>query len=82
MSTQQEFDRLQAFVGNTLNDQRKMELYRRKQVKPSLPLAFAKWLLAKRTGHHPDQIIRQLDAFRQATYAGANRHPGLTQVFD
>lgn len=66
MQSQAEFDRLQAFVGRTLADQRRMDLYRNRQQGRSLPLEVAKWTMGRRTGVPYEAIVAQLHGFTQA----------------
>ena len=63
MTTQTEFDRLQEFVGIKLDDMRDMSLYHYQPRKLVL-LDTAAWLVHKQTGHHPGEIIKQLEALR------------------
>lgn len=67
MSTQEEFDRLQAFVGMKLSDQRRKDLYHHKSGKQSLTLKLATWLVRKRAGYNPEKIYEQLEVLRQTT---------------
>jgi hypothetical protein len=64
MNGNQEFERLQKFVGRELNDQRKSNLYRSRSKKYFL-LEVATWLVNKKTGCHPQKIIEQLELLRQ-----------------
>ena len=66
MSTPAEFDRLQNFVGQPLNDQRHGELYRG-QPKTYKLLETVAWFAAKTNGYHYQEIIDKLEALRTAT---------------
>ncbi len=70
MSTQEEFYRLQEFVGIELNDRRRMGLYRRRSSKKFLLLEIAAWLIHKRTTHHPKRIVQQLETLREGCKLG------------
>lgn len=64
MTTQSEFERLQSFVGRSLQDQRRMDLYRsRRRWSPLLKLAARR--LAKQTGSTPEHVIEQFETLRQ-----------------
>ena len=67
MSTQAEFDRLQAFVGMELNDRRRKDLYRHKSTKQFLSLNLATWLVRKQTKYDPVKIFEQLETLRETT---------------
>jgi hypothetical protein len=61
MAGDRELHRLQEFVGRPLVDQRRKELYRGKRKRyPSFEIA--KRLVKWRTGSHPDDVIRELEA--------------------
>ncbi|RLC76275.1 MAG: hypothetical protein DRJ03_19985 [Chloroflexi bacterium] len=64
MTTQAEFDRLQAFVGFPVDDRRKPDLYRsRTQTYPTLQVVA--WLIGKQTGWTPERIIEQFETLRR-----------------
>lgn len=64
MTTDDEFERLEKFVGRSLNDQRRKDLYRHKQTARSWPLELAKWMSDFRFRQHPDRIAQQLEGLR------------------
>ncbi|MDM8531878.1 sulfotransferase [Anaerolineales bacterium HSG25] len=63
MATTTEFERLQTFIGQPLNDQRKSNLYRSRQ-KRYILLDIITQLYQQRTGYHPDHIMEQLEILR------------------
>lgn len=64
MHTQTEFNRLENFVGLTLTDQRKPQLYR-SQAKNYPLLNIASWFVQRKTGCYPQKIMAQLEAWRR-----------------
>ncbi|RME48598.1 MAG: hypothetical protein D6796_06055 [Caldilineae bacterium] len=64
MTTDAEFRRLETFVGQPLQDCRRPDLYRSRLRRAPL-LKWAAWWVHRQTGHHPDDIIRRLEALRQ-----------------
>ena len=64
MTTDAEFRRLETFVGQPLQDRRRADLYRNRP-RQSLLLRWAAWWVHRQTGHHPDDIIRRLEALRR-----------------
>ena len=63
MTTDREFDRLQEFVGISLEDRRRKDLYRSK-VKSYLPLIAADRIYRRRNGYGYADLMTQLDAIR------------------
>lgn len=64
VTTQDEFARLQRFIGRPLADRRRPTLYRNhRRAYPVLDAAA--WLLEKQKGYHPEAIWQQLEASRQ-----------------
>ncbi len=63
VTTQTEFDRLQAFVGRDLVDRRKPKLYRNR-ARSFRILSMMEFLLQRRHGYHPQVIMQQLEAYR------------------
>jgi len=64
MTTDAEFRRLEAFIGQPLQDRRRTDLYRNR-IRQAPLLKLAAWWVHRQTGHHPDDIIRQLESLRQ-----------------
>jgi len=64
MTTDDEFNRLQAFVGRDLVDMRNKQLYRTQRCRPDLPLHLADWLIGKTTGKSKEKILATLDSLR------------------
>lgn len=63
MLHQEEFARLQSFVGSRLSDERDMQLYRSRS-RNYIVMRMAEWLHYHRTGVHPKDIFQQLARFR------------------
>jgi len=64
MTSDVEFNRLQAFVGKTLDDKRDKSMYRGREGAYPL-LRTAEWLVHKQTGDTPEAIIGQFEALRR-----------------
>jgi hypothetical protein len=69
MRVPEEFARFQAFSGRELVDQRRHDLYRRRNSGRSLPLDVAKWTVSRQRGLSVETILEQLNDLRkQAVY--------------
>jgi hypothetical protein len=68
MASDLEFNRLQEFVGQKLNDQREKSLYRSREKSYPL-LKMATWLVYQQTGWTPEEIINQFEILRQKQLA-------------
>lgn len=66
MKDDQEFNRLQEFLGRKLVDRRRKDLYRHRQAPTSFPLEMAKWFLKKQVGLDTQQITAQLEDCRES----------------
>jgi hypothetical protein len=66
MTNQNEFDRLQEFVGIPLDDCRRQDLYRNRSDTTPILLKPVSWLVNKQTGYHPHHVFEQLEALRAA----------------
>jgi hypothetical protein len=64
LTTDAEFDRLQEFVGIKLNDRRSKRLYR-SRLDEHLLVKVATWLIHKKNGSSPKEIMEQLEALRK-----------------
>jgi hypothetical protein len=65
MTTQEEFDRLLAFVGQPLEDKRRAGLYRNR-ASDSPTLQMAQRLIERQTGISPSNLLDELEALREA----------------
>jgi hypothetical protein len=64
--TDTEFERLEKFVGFKLDDRRNKKLHRSRREKSTYLLKIAGWLIQKRTGQHPDELQKQIQALWEA----------------
>lgn len=64
MTTQEEFQRLEEFVGQSLVDKRNPKLYRNRE-SDSITLNVAEELIHRQTGERPALIMEQLEQLRQ-----------------
>jgi hypothetical protein len=65
MSEQKEFERLQAFVGQPLVDQRRKDLYRNRPDRQPAMVKLAAWWVEKQTGLNPEKITERLEDLRR-----------------
>lgn len=63
MDGDEEWKRLQNFVGRDLEDMRKPGLFR-SRARKDIFLRFADWLLTRRTGQSTADTMAQLEAYR------------------
>jgi hypothetical protein len=69
MTGDEEFRRLEEFVGRPLEDRRRPELYRG-HARPSIHIASADWRLRHRCGRGTRDLMRELDRARASNGAG------------